>query len=165
MLDARTDAVTVSLDRSGAETTLDSAPTDATLSPLGGGSYLLRHGGASRVVTIERRDGSMTVWLDGTPVEVAIKSEADLLLERFGLDAGDASAEREVRAPMPGLVLRVLAEVGDTVEAGQGLVVLEAMKMENELRAPAAGTLAAVHAAPGAAVAKNDLLVEIEPAA
>ena len=165
MLDARTDAVSLSLDRSGGETTVDGAPTGATLAPLGGGSYLLRHDGTARVVTIERHEGRMTVWIDGAPIEVAIKTEADLLLERFGLDTGDAAAEREVRAPMPGLVLRVLAEAGEAVEAGQGLVVLEAMKMENELRAPAAGRLDAVHVAPGDAVGKNDLLLEIEPAA
>ena len=164
MLDARTDAVSLSLDRSGGETIVDGAPSGATLAPLGNGSYLLRHDGASRVVTVERHEGRMTVWIDGAPIEVVLKTEADLLLERFGLDTGDAAAEREVRAPMPGLVLRVLAEAGEAVEAGQGLVVLEAMKMENELRAPAAGRLAAVHVAPGDAVGKNDLLLEIEPA-
>ena len=78
------------------------------------------------------------------------------------VDVGDAAADREIQAPMPGLVLRVLVAPGDAVEAGQGVVVLEAMKMENELTAPAAGTVAAVHAAPGDAVAKNDLLVEVD---
>src|SRR5690606_37538113 len=82
--------------------------------------------------------------------------------ERFGMDTGASAAQREVRAPMPGLVLQVLVAPGDAVEEGQGLVVLEAMKMENELRAPAAGTVAAVHVAPGVAVGKNALLMEME---
>ena len=63
---------------------------------------------------------------------------------------------------MPGLVLRVLVEPGDEVEQGQGVAVLEAMKMENELTAPAAGTVAAVHVAAGDAVAKNELLIEVD---
>ena len=121
--------------------------------------------GRPRVVTVERNGKSARVWVDGAPVEVEIRTEADLLVERFGLDAGDTAAEREVRAPMPGLVLRVLAEPGQAVEAGAGLVVLEAMKMENELTAPAAGVVAAVHAAAGDAVGKNDLLLELEPPA
>ena len=63
---------------------------------------------------------------------------------------------------MPGLIVRVNVEPGDRVQAGQGLVVMEAMKMENELRAQAAGTVKAVHAVAGNAVEKGALLVELE---
>jgi pyruvate carboxylase subunit B len=59
-------------------------------------------------------------------------------------------------------VLDVLVEVGDAVEVDQGLLVLEAMKMENELKAPAAGTVTAIHATAGDAVDKNALLIEVE---
>ncbi len=76
-----------------------------------------------------------------------------------------AGAERQrglviLRAPMPGLVVRVLVEPGQEVVAGAGLVVLEAMKMENELKAPAAGTVGAVRAQAGQAVEKGQVLVE-----
>ena len=64
-------------------------------------------------------------------------------------------------APMPGLVVRVHVAVGDTVAAGQPLVVIEAMKMENELRALAAGTVRAIHATPGQPVEKGAVLVEL----
>jgi biotin carboxyl carrier protein len=63
---------------------------------------------------------------------------------------------------MPGLVVRVSVAVGDTVAAGQGLVAIEAMKMENELRCIAGGRVKAVHAVVGQAVEKGALLVEIE---
>jgi pyruvate carboxylase subunit B len=63
---------------------------------------------------------------------------------------------------MPGLIVRVNVAVGDAIGAGAGLVVMEAMKMENELRAPAAGTVRAIHAAPGKAVEKGALLIELE---
>jgi pyruvate carboxylase subunit B len=62
---------------------------------------------------------------------------------------------------MPGLVVRVHVQEGDEVQAGQGLVVMEAMKMENELRAAAAGTVKRVHVAPGKAVEKGAILVEL----
>jgi biotin carboxyl carrier protein len=62
---------------------------------------------------------------------------------------------------MPGLVLRVETEPGATVRAGQGLVVLEAMKMENELSSPVAGTVTAIHAVPGQPVEKGTVLIEV----
>ncbi len=64
---------------------------------------------------------------------------------------------------MPGLVVRVSVVVGDVVHAGQGLVVVEAMKMENELRAVMAGVVTAVRAVPGEAVNKGTVLVELGP--
>lgn len=66
-----------------------------------------------------------------------------------------------IKAPMPGMVIRVLVGEGDAVVAGQGLVVLEAMKMENELKAPAAGVVRVVRATPGTAVEKGSVLVEL----
>ena len=64
-------------------------------------------------------------------------------------------------APMPGLLVRLLVQVGDTVQAGQPVAVMEAMKMENELRAAAPGTVTALPVAPGAAVDKGATLVAL----
>jgi biotin carboxyl carrier protein len=76
---------------------------------------------------------------------------------------GDQRRSAEVlKAPMPGLVVRVQAKVGDKVAAGTGLVVLEAMKMENELKAAAPGVVKAVRVSPGEAVEKGQTLVEFE---
>lgn len=77
--------------------------------------------------------------------------------------AGAASGPAPLLAPMPGLVVRVSVAVGDTVTQGQGLVVIEAMKMENELRTTAAGRVTAVHAVAGTAVEKGAVLVELAP--
>lgn len=74
----------------------------------------------------------------------------------------DAGGRLEVRSVMPGRVLRVLVSVGDTVEAGQGLAVLEAMKMENELAAPRAGVVLEVRVAPGRTVEAGETLVVLE---
>jgi acetyl/propionyl-CoA carboxylase alpha subunit len=87
----------------------------------------------------------------------------------FALRTEDDPDERggiagECRAPLPGAVTKVLVAVGDTVAEGDGLVVLEAMKMEHTLRANGAGTVAQVHCAPGQQVDVNDLLVSVEPA-
>jgi propionyl-CoA carboxylase alpha chain len=87
----------------------------------------------------------------------------------FALATEDDLDERggtagECRAPLPGAVTKVLVVVGDTVAEGDGLVVLEAMKMEHTLRANGAGTVAEVHCAPGQQVDVNDLLVTVVPA-
>lgn len=160
-LDVRSGDQSLSFSRRADGVHAGDAPLDARLTPLGGGSYLLMDGRRPCVVTVERDGRDLRVTVGGTAVPVAVKTAADLLLERFGMDTADTAAAREVRAPMPGLVLRVLVAPGDAVAKGQGVVVLEAMKMENELAAPADGVVAAVHAEPGAAVAKSDLLVEL----
>jgi biotin carboxyl carrier protein len=73
-------------------------------------------------------------------------------------DAGRA----QVKAPMPGKVVRVLVETGQAVEAGQALIVVEAMKMQNELKSPKAGTVTELRAATGATVNAGDVLAVIE---
>lgn len=130
---------------------------------IAGGYVSLLIEGQSVPATVERLgDGRLRVTMAGRPVEVRVQNEKDLLLERFGFEQAGAGTEREVRAPMPGLVLSVLVEPGHTVEAGDGLLVLEAMKMENELRAKAGGVVQAVHVQPGEAVGKNALLLVLE---
>jgi biotin carboxyl carrier protein len=69
--------------------------------------------------------------------------------------------EAGVKAPMPGLIIRVLVEVGDTVERNEKVVILESMKMENELRSPREGVVTAVRVTPGASVEKDQILILI----
>lgn len=127
---------------------------------IGEDYFALRLDGRSVPVVIELEGGGhVRVTIAGRQRTVRVKDEQDLLLERFGLDEGLAAADAEVHAPMPGLVLKVMVEEGQDVAEGEGLLVLEAMKMENELTAPAAGTVEAVHVGEGDAVGKNDLLV------
>ncbi|MFL5505654.1 MAG: biotin/lipoyl-containing protein [Gemmatimonadales bacterium] len=76
---------------------------------------------------------------------------------------GTVPVGQALKAPMPGLVVRVLVVDGDQVSAGQGLVVLEAMKMENELKATVAGVVKMVRATAGATVEKGQLLLEVGP--
>jgi biotin carboxyl carrier protein len=80
---------------------------------------------------------------------------------RRGAGAG-TEGPRPVKAPMPGRVVRLLVEVGEDVEEGQGVVVIEAMKMQNELKSPKAGRVVRVGAAVGDTVGSGDVLVVIE---
>ena len=106
--------------------------------------------------------GRYTIWVDGFRHEVeALDERMRAIRELAGAAAGPAGPAPLV-APMPGMIVRVNVQVGDRVQPGQGLVVMEAMKMENELRAQAAATVKAVLAQPGSAVEKGALLVELE---
>jgi len=113
--------------------------------------------------------------LDGRPCRAIVARLRDRVLVALGgrtyaFDVGEeargghaAAGSGAVTAPMPGKVMSVLVAVGDTVEVGQPLVVLEAMKMESTLAAEVAGRVRAVPASAGSTVAAGDLLVEIEP--
>jgi len=106
--------------------------------------------------------GLYTIWLDGFRFEVeALDERARAIRELAGASA-EASGPAPLKAPMPGLIVRVNVQVGDAVQAGQGLVVMEAMKMENELRAQAAGKVRSIVVSPGTAVEKGALLIELE---
>lgn len=142
--------------------TLDGEPLDARFERLNDHSGVLLLDGQTHVITFEKTGEHVRVTSGGIRQDVTVKDETALLLEQFGFDTADASAELEIHAPMPGLVLQVLVEPGQAVETGQGLVVLEAMKMENELRSALSGTVVAVHVAPGDAVGKNALLIELD---
>lgn len=145
------------------ELTLDDVPVACTFEPVGDGYYSLLIDGRSVPVVIESVDDDiLEVTIDGRTTVVRVQDEKDLLLDKYGLAEAAGVAEREIRAPMPGLVLDVMVAEGDAVEADQGLVVLEAMKMENELRAPADGVVQTVHVAPQDAVDKDALLIEME---
>jgi biotin carboxyl carrier protein len=106
--------------------------------------------------------GRYTIWVDGFRHEVeALDERMRAIRELSGASAGPVGPAPLV-APMPGMIVRVNVQVGDRVHPGQGLVVMEAMKMENELRATASATVKRVAAEPGTAVEKGALLVELE---
>ena len=106
--------------------------------------------------------GQFTLWIDGFRYEVeALDERTRAIRELSGLSAA-ASGPAPLKAPMPGMIVRVAVNVGDKVVPGQSLVVMEAMKMENELRATAAATVKAVLAVAGTAVEKGALLLEME---
>ena len=142
---------------------IDGEPVTYAFEPVSERYYSLLIDGRSLPVVVEEEPGGrLCVTVAGRPVAVQVKDEKTLLLERFGLNDTAGEAERTIHAPMPGLVLNVMVEPGQEVHAGQGLLVLEAMKMENELRAHIDGVVKALHVTPGDAVVKNALLVEFE---
>jgi biotin carboxyl carrier protein len=106
--------------------------------------------------------GRYTLWVDGYRFEAEALDERTRSIRDLSAASAGPSGPAPILAPMPGLIVRVNVSTGDKVEAGQGIVVMEAMKMENELRATAAGTVRSVEVFPGTAVEKGALLVALE---
>jgi len=117
--------------------------------------------GRSHTLGLERRDDGWMVVDGGEWTEAAVIDERTRLLREMTGGGGRPAGDRTVKAPMPGLVLRVEVAVGEHVTKGHGLVVLEAMKMENEITAQAEGEVKAIHVSAGQAVEKGTPLVEL----
>jgi pyruvate carboxylase subunit B len=151
--------------RDGSEVTLADGSVHASIEEVAGTPVRLVRIGEQvhRVVVRERkRRGEYTLWIDGFSYAVEALDERTRAIRDLSAASARPAGPAPLIAPMPGLVVRVLAEPGQSVGAGQGLVVMEAMKMENELRAPAPGTVRAVRVTPGTAVEKGAVLVELD---
>ena len=106
--------------------------------------------------------GAWQVHVNGRVVPAGLRTSAQRLRGHLGRHGAAGAVDGRVLAPMPGRVVKVLVAAGDRVEARQGVMVVEAMKMENELRAPRTGTVREVRVAEGASVEAQTVLVVIE---
>ncbi len=113
-------------------------------------------------IRIEEKDGQFKIRSNGKSAIVSITSKADEILSKIGISDWSKSEESDLKAPMPGKILDVLISVGDQVEKGQSLVVLEAMKMENMLKSPKDGIIAEIKTLKGDTVEKNQILITFE---
>jgi biotin carboxyl carrier protein len=114
--------------------------------------------GEKVVLEVKREGGRVSVG----GREYGVRMTDPKHLRGAGALGGEQGGRAQVKAPMPGKVVRVLVEAGQVVEAGQGLVVVEAMKMQNELKSPKSGTVSEVRAAAGSTVNAGDVLVVVE---
>jgi biotin carboxyl carrier protein len=154
---------TVELRRNGArwQVTLDGVASDADAAEIGPGIFSVLLNGESHEIRIAlNSDGTLTIH-DG-PNE--FKAEVDDPRAWRGRKHGaiEAQGRQKIVAPMPGKVIRLLVKPGDKVEAGQGVLVVEAMKMQNEVKSPKTGTVEKLSAKEGQAVNAGDILAWID---
>ncbi|MFQ6019346.1 MAG: biotin/lipoyl-containing protein [Dehalococcoidia bacterium] len=128
---------------------------------VGAGLYSLLIEGSSYEVDILEGEEALIVLVRGQAFPVAIQDERKRRLQ--AADKGDTRGGRwTITAPMTGKVVRHLVQAGEAVQAGDGVTVLEAMKMENELKAPVAGTVKEIRVTEGAVVNSGDVVAVIE---
>lgn len=162
LVDVNGERVEVALEEGGAR--LDEVLWSTHLEQVDGTPvHLLRIGDAVHRVVVARGEerGRYTLWIGAHRYDVDAVDERTRTIRELTAAAGGPQGPRPLVAPMPGLIVRLHVAVGDVVAAGQPLVSMEAMKMENELRAPAAGTVTAIVVAPGQPVDKGAVLVEL----
>jgi pyruvate carboxylase subunit B len=105
--------------------------------------------------------GQYSLWIDGHRYDVEALDERTRAIRDLSGSSAQPSGPAPLVAPMPGLIVRVNVQVGDPVQAGQAVVVMEAMKMENDLRTQSSGIVSALRVKPGDAVEKGAVLVEL----
>ncbi len=110
-------------------------------------------------VKCERVAGELHLWVGSARFEVEVRDPRSL---RGRVRSADDSGPRKLTAPMPGKVVRVLVTEGAQVEAGAGVIVVEAMKMQNEIKSPKKGTMQKILVTAGAAVNAGDVLAIVE---
>jgi len=123
---------------------------------------LLVMGRSYEADVVEEADGVLTVWVEGETYRIEYREEGRRPRRSAGMIGQSASGRQVITAPMPGRVVAVLVSPAQEVAAGQGVIVIEAMKMENELRASRSGIVKEIKAQEGSAVGGGDVLVVIE---
>ena len=103
-----------------------------------------------------------TVKVNNNIYQVAISNPLDILIKELGFEVGVSKVIKLLKAPMPGLILEINVEVGQTVKENDNLLILTAMKMENSLLSPRDGVIKSIAISVGDSVIKGDLLIEFE---
>ena len=157
--------------------TLDGLAYEVELGAVSGDTCQVTVNGEALTVTVPHPETTVvdTEWLivNGWPYEIGFDAGLQWLKAYDGLHTVEIqdlnqrvtrprSGDGRVKAPIPGLISRILVEPGATVSAGQPLLILEAMKMENEIRAPFEGVVVSVSAAVGQTVLRNQMLAEVQ---
>ncbi len=126
--------------------------------------HVLFNDGSFTIELLEKSETGkeLSIAINGKRQTVSVKDDFDELLHKLGMDNLNQKKMNEVKAPMPGLVLRVMVKVGDTIKTGDALLVLEAMKMENIIKATGEGVVKKVVAQIKQAVEKNQVLIVME---
>ena len=149
-------------DMAGFRVRLDDREFPVDFLQVDPGLYSLLIDSRSYEVDLLELEDAMMVLVNGQPFRVEIQDERARRLQAAGGTGHAKAGKRLITAPMPGKVVRLLVRLGDPVQAGDGIVVVEAMKMENELKAPTAGTVTEIRVQEGRAVGGGEVLVVVE---
>lgn len=123
---------------------------------LGNKSYSIEY------VSFDKEKKEAVLKVNNSTYKVALKDKYDLLLKELGMSSMSTKVVKEIKAPMPGLVVSIEVEKGQSVKVGDAVLILEAMKMENVIKSPIDGVIKSIKAEKSTTVDKNTILVEFE---
>lgn len=159
----KTHRVAVTATGSPASVQFDETTYEVDFTPIVGGLFsLLVKGRSYEIDVVEEGEGVLAIWVEGEPHRIEFQEEGKRP-RKGARAAGQVKGGRQtIVAPMPGKVVKLLVTPDQEVSAGQGVIVVEAMKMENELKASGPGVVKEIRVREGAGVAGGDVLVVIE---
>lgn len=163
MLTAQVNKRTFSLASSPDGLLVDGERLDWDVVEIGDGYFHIIYNKQSYRAEVVKADPTakvFTIKINGTHYEVKVKDRFDLLLEKLGMNSASTGALQLIKAPMPGLIVDLKVATGDAVNAGDPLLILEAMKMENVLKASGPATVKTVKVKKGDSVEKGQVLIE-----
>ncbi|UHG89163.1 acetyl-CoA carboxylase biotin carboxyl carrier protein subunit [Spirosoma oryzicola] len=153
----------VTIDLTAAGPTLNGAPFDWDLVKLTERTIHILYQNRSytaEILELNQAEKSVKLTINGHIHQVQLKDRFDLLLEKMGMSSAAMAKVNDLKAPMPGLIVGVNVQPGDTVSKGDSLLILEAMKMENVLKASGDGLIKSIRTAKGDRVEKGQVLIE-----
>ncbi|AXE18859.1 acetyl-CoA carboxylase biotin carboxyl carrier protein subunit [Runella rosea] len=156
---------TFDIDSNKGQTTLNGQPFQWDLVALDNGRFHILQNGRSynaEVIEADYAEKSFKVKINQSTYTLAAKDRFDLLLEQMGMTGTAKNKVNNLKAPMPGLIWDIKVQVGDVVKAGDVVLVLVAMKMENALKSPGEGVVKSIKINKGDTVDKNQILIEFE---
>jgi len=156
------DARSIALTEESIQIDNNELPWDMHILPDGSFSVILDGKSYTALLEeVDRDQKQIMLRIKGQVYTVRIEEPIDQLLKKMGLNANTTKKLEVIKAPMPGLILKILVEVGQEVKKGDPILVLEAMKMENVFKAPADATIKAIKTEIGKAVEKGEVLIEL----
>ena len=159
----QTHKVAVTSMGSPAAVQLDGASHEVDFTPIGGSLFSLIIGGRSYEVDVEEEgEGVLAIWVENEPHRIEFQEEGRRRRKGQSAASQGRGGRQAIVAPMPGKVVKLLVSSGQEVSAGQGVIVIEAMKMENELKATGPGVVKEIKVQEGAGVGGGEVLVVIE---
>ncbi len=159
----KTNAVTVE-EKTGGVISINDKLFSGDIKQVGPYSYNVIYNGESmnlEVLVSDAKNKKHQLKINGKVVDVQLEDKYDELLKKLGMDASSSQKIGDLKAPMPGLVVNIPVSEGDVIKKGDVLLILEAMKMENALKAVADATVKKIMVKTGQAVEKNQVLIQL----
>ncbi|MFM7770994.1 MAG: acetyl-CoA carboxylase biotin carboxyl carrier protein subunit [Bacteroidota bacterium] len=145
---------------------LDEGATKASLNSVGKGKFIhIIHNNKSvacEIIKLSPEEKLATLLVNGKEISVKIEDELDALLKTMGITTGQSNKIKQLKSPMPGLVLSINCKDGQHVMKDDVLLILEAMKMENAIKSPQEGVVKSIHVSPGNAIEKGVVMITFE---
>ena len=165
MLKATVNSQTFDIQLDKNEISVNSKPFNWDMVEIKDGNFHILHNHKSynaEVLEADYQKKSFLIKINNTKYTVSVKDRFDILLDQLGMSNANSAKVNDLKAPMPGLIVDVKVQVGDTIKKGDTILILEAMKMENVLKATGDGIVKAIKISPKQNVEKNQVMIEFE---